>query len=100
MAASDPPRVAPSLNAETLSLPLNAAGERIVLAEPLGAGPINDRLTSAREGVCCVTVAVADLAATRAYLEKNGVMCEQWDNGLLVPAAATGGAPIAFVSET
>ena len=97
--ASEALRVAPSLNAETLSLPLNAAGECIVLAEPLGADLINDRLTSAGGGVCCVTVAVADLAATRAYLEKNGVMCEQWDNGLLVPAAVTGGAPIAFVSE-
>lgn len=100
LTASDPQRVAPPLNAETLSLPLNPTGERIVLAEPLGAGLINDRLTSAGEGVCCVRVAVADLAATRAYLGKNGVMCEQWDNGLLVPAAATGGAPIAFVSES
>ena len=101
LAASDASRVAPSLNAETLSLPLNAAGERIVLAEPLGAGLINDRLTSAGEGVCCVIVTVDDLPATRSYLERAEVTFEHWpDNLLYIPTATTGGAPLIFVNNT
>ena len=99
LVASSPVEVVPFVNA-ILTLKLPSDGERIVLAEPLGTGIVSDRLTSAGEGVCCVTVAVADLAATRADLENNGVICEQWKNGLLVPAAVTGGAPVAFVSES
>ncbi len=41
LTASHLSRVAPSFNAETLSLPLLAGGERIVLAEPQGAGIVS-----------------------------------------------------------
>lgn len=89
----------PVLAANARPLPLQAAGERIVLAEPLGAGIVNNRLMSAGEGVCCVSIAVTDLAATHDYLRQNGVPCTPWDDGLMIPAAVTGGAPLAFVKD-
>ena len=52
-----------------------------MLAEPLGTGIVSDRLTSAGEGVCCVTVAVTDLAVTHTDLGNNGVICAQWETG-------------------
>lgn len=88
------------LAAEVLALPLHAAGERIALAHPLDAGIVYDRLHGAGEGVCCVSIAVADLAATRDYLQQRDVPFEQWEDSLLIPAAATGGAPLAFVRDT
>ncbi|HEY7342355.1 MAG TPA: VOC family protein [Ktedonobacterales bacterium] len=80
------------------ALPLQAAGERIVLAEPLGAGIVNDRLLSAGEGVCCVSVAVADLAVTHDFFQQSGVPNIQWEDGLMIPGEVTG-APLAFVKD-
>ncbi len=89
----------PVLAANALALPLQAIEERIVLAEPLSAGIVNDRLPSAGEGICCVSVAVTDLAVTHSYLRQRGVPCAQWEDGLMVPASVTGGAPLAFVKD-
>jgi Glyoxalase-like domain len=97
--AAKPAAVVPVLAAQARALPLHAVGERIVLAHPLGSGLVNDRLTSAEEGVCCVSVAVASLAATRDYLLQRGVSLLQWEDGLMVPASVTGGAPLAFVND-
>ena len=78
-------------------LPLDGVDEQILLAHPDGVGIVNDRLASAGEGVCCVVVAVDDIAATRSYLESAGVTFEQWPIDLLfIPAETTGGAPILF----
>lgn len=87
------------LAANALALPLQATGERIVLAEPLGAGIAKDRLMSAGEGVCCVSVAVTDLAGTHNYLRQSDVPCAQWEDGLMIPAPVTGGASLAFVKD-
>lgn len=88
-----------ALNARTKALPLPVASERIVLAEPLGSGLISNRLTSAGDGVCCVTISITDLSAIRDYFEYNDVAYKQWGDGLLVPAVVTGGAPLAFVKD-
>lgn len=97
--AVGPAAVVPELNANARALPLPAAGERVVPVEPLGAGIVHDRLTSAGDGVCCVSVAVTDLAATGDYLQQHGVSFSQWENGLMIPATVTGGAPLAFVRD-
>jgi hypothetical protein len=97
--ANKPVMAVPVLAAYARPLPLHAVGERIVLTEPLDTGIVNDRLVNAGEGVCCVSVAVADLAVTSAYLQQNGVTLTQWENGLMIPATATGGAPLAFTEN-
>jgi glyoxalase-like protein len=99
MHAANPAAVVPVLAAEARALPLRAAGERVVLAQPLVTGIVNDRLTSAGEGVCCVSVTVVDLAATRDYLQQSNVPHTQWEDGLMISAAVTGGAPLAFVNN-
>lgn len=89
-----------SFNAMGMSLPFDAVDERISLVQPLGAGIAAERLASAGEGVCCVTVTVTNLPATRSYLENAGVAFSVWDGGaLFIPAEATGGAPLAFVAN-
>jgi hypothetical protein len=95
--ANQPAMAVPVLAAHARPLPLHAVGERIVLTEPLGAGIVNDRLVNAGDGVCCVSVAVADLAVTHDYLRQSGIRCSQWEDGLMISAAVTGGAPLAFV---
>jgi len=97
--ATNPAMAVLVLAANALALPLQAYGERIVLAEPLGAGIVNDRLMSAEDGVCCVSVAVTDLARTHDYLQQSGVPCTSWEEGLMIPAAVAGGAPLAFVKD-
>lgn len=97
--ANKPAMAVPVLAAHARPLPLRAVGERIVLADPLGAGIVNDRLVTAGEGVCCVSAAVADLDVTHDYLQQNGVPLTQWENGLMIPATSTGGAPLAFVKD-
>lgn len=98
--ATNPAMTVPVLAASARTLPLQAAGERIELAEPLDAGIVKDRLMNAGEGVCCVSVAVAELDVTHGYLQQNGVPCTQWENGLMIPATATGGALLAFTKGT
>lgn len=98
--ARRPAITVPVLAANAGALALQAAGERIVLAEPVGAGIVNDRLMSAGEGVCCVSVAVTDLTASRDFLKQENVPYEQWEDGLMIPATVTGGAPLAFVVDT
>jgi glyoxalase-like protein len=98
--ARRPAITVPVLAANAGGLALQAAGERIVLAEPVGAGIVNDRLMSAGEGVCCVSVAVTDLPATHDYLQQCGIPFAQWEDGLMIPATVTGGAPLAFVIDT
>ncbi len=97
--AKKPAMTVPVLAANACALPLQAAGERIMLAEPLGAGIVHDRLMSAGEGVCCVSVAVTDLAVTHNYLRQSGVRCAPWEDGLMISAAVTGGAPLVFVKD-
>jgi hypothetical protein len=97
--ANKPAMAVPVLAAHARPLPLHAVGERVVLAEPLGTGIVNDRLVNAGEGICCVSVAVADLDVTHDYLQQHGVPLTQWENGLMIPATATGGAPLAFVKD-
>jgi len=96
LAPSEPGAVVP-FDRAMQRLKLAADDQSITLAEPLGAGIVNDRLMSAGEGVCCVSVAVDDLDVTRDYLQQNGVPLTQWENGLMIPAEVTGGAPLAFV---
>lgn len=98
LAPSEPVKVAPFVHA-MLTLKLPANDNRIILAEPLGTGIVNDRLTSAGDGVCCVTVTVADLAATRDLLKQDNVPYEPWEDGLLIPANLAGGAPLAFIED-
>ena len=87
----------PELGAATVVLPLDGVDEQILLTQPMGAGIATDRLTGSGEGVCCVVVAVNDIAATHSYLEDAGVTFEQWPIDLLfIPAETTGGAPILF----
>jgi hypothetical protein len=87
----------PKLGATTVVLPLSQFDERIVLAQPQGAGIVRDRLVSAGEGVCCVVVAVDDIAATHSYLEGAGVGFTQSEDSLLISAEATGGAALMVV---
>jgi hypothetical protein len=95
---SEPVKVDPFVHAMlTLNLPAN--DDRIILAEPLGAGLVQDRFTKAGEGICYVTVTVADLAATRDFLKQDNVPYEPWEDGLLIPATLAGGAPLAFVED-
>lgn len=90
----------PEPGAATVALPLDGVDEQILLAQPTGAGIVHDRLTSAGEGVCCVIVAVDDIAATHSYLVRAGVMFEPWPNDLLfIPAETSGGAPLGFVAR-
>ncbi|HEY1389035.1 MAG TPA: VOC family protein [Ktedonobacterales bacterium] len=98
LAPSEPVKVAPFVHA-MLTLKLPADGDRIILAEPLGAGIVNERLMSAGDGVCCVSVAVSDLDVTHRYLLRSGVPWTQWEGSLLIPATVAGGAPLAFVKE-
>ena len=97
--APNPGGEVPTLAAEAQALPLPAPGERVVPAEPLGAGIASDRLASAGEGVCCVSVGVANLAATREYLQRQGITYHEWDAGLMIPADVTGGGALAFVHD-
>lgn len=88
------------LGGDVLTLDLPASGESIILAQPLGDGLASDRMVSVGEGVCCVSVAVADLGATQSYLRQSGVSVESVADGLLVPARTLGGAPLVFVQVT
>jgi Glyoxalase-like domain len=88
-----------ALEAERLTLALPLGGERIVLAQPTDDGLVLDRLAAAGEGVCCVSVVVERIAATRDYLERQGITCEPRDSELLVPAAVAGGVPLIFVDQ-
>ena len=97
--ATRPAITVPVLAANARALPLQVAGERIVLAEPVGAGIVKDRLMSAGEGVCCVSVAVTNPPVTHDYLQQCGIPCTQWEDGLMIPATVTGGAPLAFVKD-
>lgn len=87
------------LGATSAVLPLDDVGEQIILAQPEGAGFAHDRLTGAGEGVCCVVVAVDDITAARSYLGGVGVGFRQTEHGLLIPAEATGGAPLMVVRD-
>lgn len=84
------------LGATTVVLPLPHSDEQIVLAQPWGAGIAADRLANAGEGVCCVAVAVDDIAATRRYLESAGVGFMTSEDSLFMSAEVTGGAPVMF----
>jgi hypothetical protein len=98
LSPSSAPFKFPEFGASAVLLPFNGSEERIILAHPEGDGIAAERLARAGEGVCCVTVAVADIAATRGYLENAGVAFEQWPRDVVfIPAEATGGAPLMFV---
>lgn len=88
-----------AFGATSVVLSLRGVDEQIVLAQPEGAGIAADRLASAGEGVCCVSVVVDDIAATRSYLGDAGVGFTQTEDGLLIPVEATGGAPLKFVDD-
>jgi len=87
------------LGATTVVLALDDVDEQIVLAQPEGAGIAADRLANAGEGVCCVAVAVDDIAATRRYLENGGIRFMPSEESLFIPAEGTGGAPLMFVRD-
>ena len=101
LTAFGPANEVPDFGADAFVLVLDDVDEQILLAQPLGAGLVNDRLKSAGEGVCCVVVATRDIAATRRFLQNSGIAVDQGEDAiLLVPAAITGGAQIAFVADT
>lgn len=90
----------PEIGATADILGLDEVDEQLVLARPKGTGIVADRLTNAGEGVCCIVVAVEDIAATRTYLESASATFERWQGDLLfIPATSTGGAPLVFVKD-
>lgn len=91
------PRTDTVLGAEVVTLLLPANGECIELAVSNGAGIAQDRLTSAGEGVCAVSVAVPSLAETESFLHGRGIGCNH-SGGTLWPALAdTLDMPLCFV---
>ncbi len=97
LVATDAVRPDLTLNADVLALTL-ASGERLVLAHPTGPGIAQRRLGSAGEGVCRVSIAVADVLATAAFLRGRGIPCDEETGALAVDAAVSGGAAVRFVS--
>lgn len=85
-----------NLGARTLTFSL-ASGEHLILAEPISDGVAARRLTDAGEGLCHVTMSVADFAATRAWLATAAVPYSQAEGRIAIPASESGGASIAFV---
>jgi hypothetical protein len=85
------------LGAETRSLQLPEEDEYIELASPTGPGSVQQRITSAGEGVCSVDIAVASLADTQAYLRERGIAHTLSDTSLLVAPSATLSIPVRFV---
>jgi hypothetical protein len=100
LAVGGPVIMSELLGSNTLALQLTAPGEAIVLAQPVRDGLANDRLLSAGEGVCCVSIAVADVAITQSYLQKSGVTVEAVTDGLLLPATTLGGASLVLEQAT
>ena len=98
LSATEPVEVVPFVHA-MLTLKMPTGGECIRLAEPLGDGIVHDRLVNAGEGICYVAITVSDLDATRSFLQRSGVSYTQWEEGLMIPATVTGGAPLAFVTD-
>lgn len=88
------------LGGEVLTLDLPASGESINLAHPSADGLASERMLSVGESICCVSVAVADLGATRSSFQNSGVPVEAVADGLLGPATTLGGAPVVFVQAT
>jgi hypothetical protein len=87
----------PEIGATAVVLGLDEVDEQLVLARPKETGIVADRMTNAGEGVCCIVVAVEDIAAARTYLESAGTTFERWPGDLLfIPTATTGGAALIF----
>ena len=96
---SDPVQYDTFLVAETRELPLLASGERIVLAHPTGDGPARHRLESAGEGVCALTVAVANIAATEAFLRGQVIGFNRSGGTIWLAEHDTLGISLAFADE-
>jgi hypothetical protein len=86
-----------TLGAEVLALPL-PSGESLSLARPMGAGLARQRLDAAGEGVCRVSIAVANLAVTAAYLRAQGVAHATEQGALSIAPEVCAGAALRLVS--
>jgi len=97
--AETQPTADDTLGARTLRLSLGAGHEIVTLAQPIADGMARDRLQAAGEGVCLLTIAVADLVAAQRALEKGGVAYTATDDALLITGAASGHAPLRLARE-
>lgn len=88
------------LGAQTLRLSLPIGSQFISLAQPIQPGIAHDRLQTAGEGVCLLTIVVADLTVARRALQRGGVTYEESDDALLITGAASGYAPLRLVAST
>lgn len=95
--ATEPRRHDAALHADALDLPLTS-GERIVLAQPTGPGLAQARLDAAGDGICCVSIRVADLAATASYLRQSGIAFSETGDALHLQPEAAHGAALRFVA--
>lgn len=111
LVAPDPDRAASTLSAlvggsvepaaDALILPLSDGA----VLEVMGPAAFAARFGSDRFGdtriprFAAMTIAVADTAATRAVLERNGIPASETGNGLTVPPEEAGGAGYQFVPD-
>ncbi|HEV8194062.1 MAG TPA: hypothetical protein VGP82_21660, partial [Ktedonobacterales bacterium] len=86
-----------SLGARVLDLSLDGGHERIRLAQPEGPGIAADRINAAGEGLFLIGVAVGDLQRTEEFLRGQAIPFSKSEEGLIIPAAAAGGASLRFV---
>ncbi|HUY77426.1 MAG TPA: VOC family protein [Ktedonobacterales bacterium] len=98
--ASAAPATKDDLGAQALTLSLPSGGEFISLAQPSQPGIAHDRLQATGEGVCLLTIVVADLTVARRALQRGGVTYyETDDDALLITGAASGHAPLRLVAS-
>lgn len=94
------PAVDEATGAAVVALPLPLDDQYIELAEPTGTGIVRQRIMSAGDGVCSVTVGVASLAETQAFLRERGIAFRLASDALLVAPEETLNIPLRFVASS
>jgi Glyoxalase-like domain len=88
-----------SLGARVLVLPLDGGHEHIRLAQPEGPGIVADRIDTAGDGLCLISVAVGDLQQTEIFLGSQGIPFAATEAAITISADAAGGATLRFVES-
>jgi len=70
---------------------------RVDLLAPTGPGPVDDAVKAGREQLFQLTIGVADLAASRAFMRERNVHMSDTSGGLLIDPADALGARIVLV---
>jgi hypothetical protein len=93
--AREPRQRDATLCADVLRLAL-PSGDRIMLAQPIGPGIAQARLDAAGDGLCRVSVGVANLSSTAAYLRRAGIAFTEAESALHVSPEEAHGAALRF----